>query len=133
MYYACAEPGVVSIAVKDVPCRGFGVISVPRVTWPCRATADSTELSPVTPSRPARPGKKSPSDVLGSSPAIFNVILEGERGNQLFRGAAEDACFSQKQPCRLLEEGRRLWVSHNLLSGDLVSRKRGGLISSFTF
>lgn len=37
MYYACVEPGVASITVKDVPCGGLGVILVSRVSWPCRA------------------------------------------------------------------------------------------------
>lgn len=84
MYYACVEPGVVSIAVKDMPCRVWGVILVPRVTWSCRAMVDSTESSLVTPPCPACQDKKSLSEVLRSSPAIFNIIREGERGNQLF-------------------------------------------------
>lgn len=58
MYYVCVELGVVSITVKEMPCRVSGVILVPRVTRPCRAMVDSTELSLVTPSCPACRAKK---------------------------------------------------------------------------
>lgn len=58
MYYACVGLWVVSITAKDMLCRISGVILVPRVTWPCRGTVDSTELSLVTPSCPACKGKK---------------------------------------------------------------------------
>lgn len=87
MYYACVEPGVVSIAVKDMPCRVLGVIFLPRVTWSCRAMVDSTESSLVTPPCPACQDKKAFQRCCGQAQLFLTSFGEGK----------EEVSFSEVQ------------------------------------
>lgn len=80
MYNACVEPGILSKAVKDMPCRGFqGRFSYWDDLALHGARLYSTELSLVTPSCPACQGKKCFSEVMESSPAHFNLSRKGKQ------------------------------------------------------
>lgn len=114
--WGCQHP------VEDVPC---GVLGGHLSSWDDLATVDHTEWSLVTPPCPACQGRKAFPRFWGQTQLFFNIILEGKKENQVFQGAAEDTGFREKQPGSFWSKaGGCGFIIHNLLNGDLESRKR---------
>lgn len=86
---------------------------------------DRTEWSLVTPPCPAWQGSKVFPRFWAQTQLFFNIILEGEKGNQVFQGAAEDMGFREKQPgSSWIKVGGCGFTIHTLLNGNLANRKR---------